>query len=294
MTGFSSTTSTIHSSQGNPIQVTAHLKTLNSRFFEATCKLPHSLAHLETDLIKLFKSKLHRGSIHCSIYIHNPSAFKSLVTPSYHVIENYVTAFANIQERFNLPGLVNIQDIVQLPHVFEVIEEALDEATTHTFMQLVEQLIEKLFETRVEEGAFLRDDIEQRLKNIATTLDMLEPHVSQAIATRQEQLLTALNSLPLETSAEMREQQLQAIHHQLDKMDVHEEIMRFKTHLQSMRTCLSDAGYEHGKKLDFIVQELFREVHTMMSKCNDATVSGYAISIKVELEKIREQAQNIV
>lgn len=107
-------------------------------------------------------------------------------------------------------------------------------------------------------------------------------------------LATLATAVPGTSEQPITETQLSAISQQLDRLDIHEEIVRFKTHIKSFSAIISSPDIETGKKLDFTLQELFRETNTIASKCSDAQISSLAIAIKVELEKAREQAQNIV
>lgn len=126
---------------------------------------------------------------------------------------------------------------------------------------------------------------------LRTELAPIEPRAAKVLEMRKATLLDSLKSIINEDN---KEQQLMAISQQLDRMDIHEELQRFTTHLDNLEKVINDSDREKGKKLDFIMQELFREINTLAAKCADSEISSHAINIKVELEKAREQAQNIV
>lgn len=294
MTGFSSR-STQLSFNNTSVQITLTLKSLNSRFFETNCKLPYSLTSLETELIKIFKTYLIRGSIFFTVHLSNPSVFKSAVMPSLTMVHNYLTALDEIQKKFNLPGQLSITDVVNLPHIFEIPEQIPTPETMQAFMELIKQLVNDLVKVRQEEGAALQNDLEACLHKMHQCITELEPRALHMIEQKKEALLQQLKALQEAiTALPEKEQPLALIASQLDKLTIHEEIFRFKTHLKKFEEILASSEQEKGKQLDFTLQELLREANTMLAKSIDAHVSALAIALKVEIEKAREQVQNIV
>lgn len=301
MTGFSSTILTLQRKktdsvlQPHPLQLSMMLKTLNSRFFECTCKLPYSLTFLETDLIKYFKSKLYRGTVVFTVHLSDPSALTGSIEPNYEAAQGYITAINRIKEIASVSGPLTIGDLITLPNVFEMRETPLDKEIVDRIMGAVEQLTTVLQEMRIREGASLAKDLESRIKAIEKYLGQLEPRANEVMELKKEQLFATLKTALTETHQESAsEAQTTLIYNQLERIDIHEEIVRFKTHLASLSAIIQSDEIETGKKLDFTLQELFREINTIASKCNDSIISALAINVKVELEKSREQAQNIV
>ena len=307
MTGFSSTILSIprRTSPADPakpgthpeqqLQLSMTLKTLNSRFFESTCKLPYSLSFLETDLIKYFKSKLYRGNVVFSIHLSDPSALTGSIEPSFTAVQGYLKAIERIKHVSSLTGSLTISDLITLPNIFETKETPLDKGTINHIMAAIEQLTTLLQEMRITEGKALALDLESRIKVIKMYLEQLEPRAQIVMDHKKEQLFASLKTAMSETSQEnASDAQTSLIYSQLERIDIHEEIVRFKTHLESLQTIIKSDDIEVGKKIDFTLQELFREINTIASKCNDSVISSLAINIKVELEKSREQTQNIV
>jgi uncharacterized protein (TIGR00255 family) len=295
MTGFSSALIAIpiHKSDnknGETLQCTLTLKSLNSRFFETTCKLPHMLAHLETELLKIFKARLYRGNINFTLYVGNPQVLKTQLHPSHAIINGYLRAIAAIQEEFKLPGTVSISELITLPNIFETAEEHLDRHVDKVIIDQINLLVDQLIDVRLQEGKALEQDLSDRLELMQQTLSLIKPRAELITEQRKQHLLQILPELSLEA----QEQHRQLIYTQLEKMDIHEELVRFQAHCNALARCLAATTSENGKKIDFILQELFREINTIAAKCNDAEISSYTIAIKVELEKAREQAQNIV
>ena len=297
MTGFvaKSIPFTIHN---ETVTLTVSIKTLNARFFEITCKMPHVLTHIEHLMHKKLKEKLSRGSIQCTIHVSSLAPFAGAVHPSLRTIEAYLESIQTIQKKFSkkfdLTGTPNIHDIIALPHVFETPEEPLDSATKEKLLAIIETLIDDLITERRREGVALQKDLEGRIKTLKTVIKKLETRATVLLKGHREKLHKDTIELLKNASTESQEHHMQQLHAQLEKMDIHEEIVRFKSHIKSLELCITNKEVEKGKKIDFILQELFRETNTIASKCLDADLSSLAIASKVELEKAREQAQNIV
>jgi uncharacterized protein (TIGR00255 family) len=303
MTGFSSSTIALPSigqqvdtpNDTSLIQITMTLKTLNSRFFEANCKLPYALTGLETELIKLFKAELIRGNIYFTMHMANPYALTASLAPALPTIAGYVEGVSQIQKQFKITGELTINALLALPHVFENQEQIISEELSQKILHEAQKLVRQLTQVRLQEGRALETDLTDRISTIKRNLQDLEPRAHEVMEQRKAQLFQNLNTLLTGQKQEMTaEAQNAFLYNQLDRIDIHEEIVRFKSHLESLCTIIASSEREKGKKLDFTLQELFREINTLTSKGSDATLSSYAINIKVELEKMREQTQNIV
>ena len=300
MTGFSSAIITVPitdatTGQKQDVQVSLTLKTLNSRFFEASCRLPTSLSFLETELIKHFKKEFHRGTVQFTIYMSTPSALTGVIKPALSTVRGYLSALETIKKECNLEGDITIRDLVLLENIFETKETPLSEDTVKRLWKEINILTEKCNDVRKEEGKALEQDLRNRASLIRGYIKELEPRAQEVMENKKKQLLENLRTMLKDVSSELTaESQISATYNQLEKLDIHEEIVRFNTHLDTLDKILTSPEVSKGKKLDFTLQELFRETNTIASKCADAQISGLAISIKVELEKAREQAQNIV
>lgn len=294
MTGFATSTLTITTPSGTAIHAALTIKTLNNRFLDVTCKFPHALSYLEPEVIRLCKALLHRGSVYVTIYIANPQVLQSKVVPSLELAESYVNALTTLQKKLNLPGVVSISDLIVLPNLFEGTEQINLEENTKALVESIESLIKTVVTARELEGVALQKDLEGRMRVIAENMQKIEPRAVQVNEERQAHFVTELKKALEEAQAQANDAQLQALYGSFEKIDVHEEIVRFKNHLENFLATLKDAQPQKGKKLDFILQELFREINTLSAKLTDAQASNYIIAIKVELEKAREQAQNLV
>jgi uncharacterized protein (TIGR00255 family) len=300
MTGFSSAIITLpiedaHTGTVYNVQVSLTLKTLNSRFFEATCRLPTSLSFLETELIKYFKQEFHRGTIQFTLYMSSPSMLTGTIEPAHATIQGYLSALEKIQQECNLKGDITLRDLMLLPNIFETRDTPLAEATVERIWEEIHALTKKCNDARMLEGKALEKDLRERVQSIRALMNTLAPRALEANEHKKKQLIDNLRIMLSEVSSELTaESQIAAIYNQLERSDIHEEIVRFTTHLTTLDEILVSSEISHGKKLDFTLQEIFRETNTIAAKCSDAVISGLAISIKVELEKAREQAQNII
>lgn len=292
MTGFA-TRAVMLTIQDAKVPLNLSIKSLNARYFDANCKLPYPINNLETEFVKLFKEKLLRGSITFTIHIGNPNAFKGAIEPSLATLNNYFKALEIIKKNFPVEGTLSLANVLMLPNIFITEEIDLDEKTKSIIFSTTKELLEELIMVQTKEGAALQKDIQNRIAIIAQEMQSIEKAFDRVMVQQKQKVNDAMASLEKETGkfAEAQKDSLFAI---LDKIDVHEEIVRFKNHLKNLSSYLESADVEKGKRIDFTLQELSREINTITAKCSDATISAHAINIKVELEKTREQTQNII
>lgn len=293
MTGFASKTATFTLEDGSKINISIDLKTLNSRFFETTCKLSYSINHLETALIRLLKSKLLRGHAYLTMHVLNPQALQGKVKPSIATIEGYANAIELIKKDATIEGALSVSDLLRLPDVFEVEEKEIDHEFEAQLLKTVESLADQVVSSRQQEGAILANDLKDRITTMKKEMANIEVAANELMEKKKQEITEAIQEVE-ETESESADARKSALYISLDKMDVHEEIVRFKSHLANFAKQLETSNPEKGKRIDFTLQELAREINTLSSKCSDAAISSQAINIKVEIEKCREQTQNIV
>lgn len=293
MTGFASKTFVITVPSGERSTVSVSLKSLNSRFFEASIKLPLGLSHLETVLLKQFKETLRRGHLYFTLYVSNPNVFEGGITPAMNVIDSYMTAMNNIKTKYHLPDDIKLDNILRLPNIFSKEDQPLDEASTEQILDAVTEVVNKVIEDRAAEGSRLAIDLDKRISNIKTEMKTISEKAQVVVEEWKKKVHATIQELGAADNL-MADAQKSGVYSMLDKLDIHEEITRLHSHLDQLIKNLSTQETEKGKRLDFTLQELGREINTIASKCSDATISSHAINVKVEIEKIREQIQNIV
>lgn len=293
MTGFASTTRSITSKEGTQTTLSIMVKAVNTRFFETNFKLPYAFTHMETDLIKLFKQKLHRGYIQCIVQVSNPAIFKGPVEVDAGIVKSYISACQKIQKESNIPGTLTITELIMLPNIFSVEEKNVDEQIKQLFFDAINQVIDALIESRMVEGKALQKDLQERIALMQQEIDAIEIIAQKVMEKRKKEITEQLAHIDT-THQDIADSQRTMLYLELDKIDIHEEIVRFKNHVKTFKHNLNATELEKGRRLDFILQELNREINTIAAKCADSEISALAINIKVEVEKAREQVQNIV
>lgn len=293
MTGFATQTFTLSNSTHKKSNVSMSLKSLNNRFFEAHCKLPQALIHLETSLIALLKQKLKRGNIYLVVHLSNQDIFQGNIEPAHTIINGYVQALNSIKKEHGIDQPVGLEHLLQLPNIFTSPEQSIDQDIKDTFFAHVHELIDALLHARLKEGAVLMDDLTSRLSIMQQEIALIEKQIPIVAQHSKEKVQTALQEMGTDAQL-MADAHKNVLYSLLDKIDIHEEVTRFKSHIINLMDHLNSADIEKGKRIDFILQELTREANTINAKCSDSLISNHSINIKVEIEKMREQIQNIV
>jgi len=304
MTGFAVKTIPLLLKDGSSSQLTITVKTLNSRFFETTCKFPYLLSNLENQIIKVLKARLYRGHVYCTMHLSNASALGAQVTPCLKTIECYLKAIEQIKHQFGIAQPVLLDHILRLPNIFDVSDQQLDQAATDLILQAIDDVAVHVLHERMREGKELLKDIERHIAVLEQEMASIEKAAQHLIEAQKEKIRQTMQEIAAGDEQLMAETRKSALFSILDKMDINEEIVRFKSHLRNMITHLMTpppppdqlmgARLEKGKQLDFILQELAREINTIAAKCSDAGIGASAINVKVAVEKIREQVQNVV
>lgn len=272
---------------------TIAIKSLNSRYFEVSYKMPYILSSLEHEITKMLKHELVRGHVSVTIHMSNPALFKGTIEPALGTIDGYVKALEQIKKNNAISGNISLDALVTLPNVFIVEELDIDDASRQAMLQGVAQTIELLVKGQVAEGAIMLKDLEQRSMIMQEEIIAIEKESAELLEVQKKKVQQAIQEIAQDES-KLAEIQKNSLYATLDKIDTHEEVIRFKNHLENFKVLLKAALPEKGKRLDFTLQELGREINTISAKCSDSRISTRAINVKVELEKAREQVQNIV
>jgi len=274
------------------ITVNVEIKTVNHRYADISVKLPRTFLNLENGVRKQVGAVVGRGKV--DVYVNYELASEAQAVPklnnelamAYHRLFAELAGNLNLQDRISIDHIINQRDVVR-------VEEAeIDEATLETCLRSATAgALENLLAMRAAEGEETRKDIEDRLNVTETILVQIEQRAPQVPAEWQERLTERLERL--QQNVEWDPQRVaQEIAVYTDRCDISEEITRFKSHLVQLRGMFDDKE-PVGRRMDFLVQELNREVNTMGSKSNDAELTTAVVALKSELEKIREQVQNI-
>jgi uncharacterized protein (TIGR00255 family) len=299
MTGFASANFEIETSKSEKLSLAIHLKSLNSRYFELTCKVPYILTNLEVGIHKVLKKIAERGHVYLTIKVQH-SQTTHVIIPAINTVQQYLQAIKTIQKACKIKDEVTLATILQLPNILQVEEETLTHTTEEQILAAVEKLALKLKDARLQEGKVLALDIKKNIKDVLKRIKTIKKQ-SELVAEQKrkalDQVLSKLTKFE-QTDASVEktllEQKKTALISELEKIDIHEELVRAQMHCNSIEKLIAQKIESHGKKLDFTLQELNREINTIASKCSDSEISLLTIDIKTSIEKTREQAQNIV
>ncbi len=293
MTGFASKIFVLTAPSGERSTVSMNLKSLNSRFFESTVKLPIALSHLETTFTKQFKERLRRGHVYFTAYLSNPNIFEGAITPAMTIIDSYIQSMNQIKTKYHFSEDIKLDNVLRLPNIFSKEEQQLDEETTKLIQDAAADLIEKLLQERTTEGNSLAIDLDNRIAIIQKEMALITERAHVFVEESKKKVHATLQEIGADENL-LADAQKNGLYALLNKIDIHEEITRLNSHLENFVTILQQSDMEKGKRLDFTLQELGREINTITAKCSDSTISTHAINVKVEIEKMREQIQNIV
>jgi uncharacterized protein (TIGR00255 family) len=287
MTGFGKSEGTI-----DKFRVTVEIKSVNNRYLDINFRAPSNILTYEYDLRDLIRQKVNRGKINVTIdikedYNNNPAPSVDLKK-----IENFYKTLLTVKDKLNIPGEVNLAHLMQLPNVFESDLTNIDEDKFLSGLKdIFSNALTEFNRMRNNEGEHLIKDMNERLGHIKNTLEFVRENSKNDVQNEFNTLLKRLDDV-LETNNFDRSRLEQEIALISDKVDITEEIIRFESHLNQFEQTLKRES-ELGKKLTFILQEMHREANTINSKTTNIEVSHKIIQVKEEIEKIREQAQNI-
>jgi len=271
--------------------ITCELKTVNHRYFDVHTRMPRRYLFLEEKIKEELKKNLQRGRIEISINIEKTGDMARNIKVDKGLAIAYYDSLKDLAKHLNIASEFRVIDVFRLPDVFSLIDDQEDPDTIWGALQsALNEALKSLVEMRSKEGANLARDIIQRNAYILTEVEKLEQRSPLVAREYQERLHKKIAEMTSNMVDEARIIQEAAIF--ADKASITEEIVRLKSHIGHLRD-LMDSSQSVGRKLDFLVQEMFREINTVASKANDIEMSQIVVDIKAELEKIREQIQNI-
>ncbi len=287
MTGYGRAVETV-----NGREFTVELRSVNNRYLDCTVKLPRSLTFGEDAVKQAVKATITRGKVDVYISVRSESAADVQVTLNEAMVEGYLVAMQKMVSQYGIRDDVSVSVLSRMPEVFTVERGQVDEEQLLSdLMGVVRLALQNYDAMRTTEGAAMEKDLRSRGDTILGLVSQVEAGSSQTVAdyrTRLEnKLKEVLANTAIDESRILTEAAIFA-----DKVAVDEETVRLRSHLQQMNTMLTTGG-PIGRKLDFLLQEMNREANTIGSKCSDVALARIVVEIKAELEKIREQTQNI-
>lgn len=288
MTGFGRA-----SASENNFSITVELKTVNNRFLDVNLRLPGELQALEPVVKKLISSRLARGRVDVNLqYDHTEAVQFDLNRP---LITGFLAAMKQMQTEFSLKGEPDINVIARLPNVVITKKDEPNPEFLAAVGNVVALAIDDLENMRSEEGKMLETELLSRLSEIEARIPAIEGEAANVAVEYSSRLTKRIGEMLGRTDAQIDVDQsrlTQEVAFLADRLDISEEITRLKTHIEHFRGIVAE-DRDVGKRLDFLTQELNREANTIASKTNNMLVKENALAIKSEIEKIREQVQNV-
>ena len=271
------------------------IKTVNNRYLKTSIKLPEIFSFAETELDKIIKSRVCRGSVYCNVFVKDSGTVN--VSDINHVAAlHYLNNISEIAREASLDNISpDLARIMILPGVCQ--PKIYSEDENKQFMELLaeqtNQALVKLDEMRDHEGQALLEDLRKNCNFIKETLDKLEGMTSEVVKRYRDKLETRVNELLASAKLKVDEDTLlREVAVFADKCDINEEISRLNAHLVQFDKICTDEE-QVGRRLDFLTQEMLREANTIASKANNAQISQFVVDIKVAIDRLREQVQNV-
>lgn len=272
--------------------ITVEIKSVNHRYFEFTPRVPRSCGFLEEKLKSYLQSLISRGKVECYVSVETLESDDVEVLVNHSLAEGYLNALKELAERYNLRDDISVTALSRYPDVFSVHKAADDEDKIwNAVKDATSEAVENFIKMREIEGGKLKDDILSRADLILECVSFVEERSPETVKEYNDKLKARMEELLGDASVdEQRLLQEAAIY--ADKIAVAEETVRLRSHLDQLRDMFSSSE-AIGRKMDFLVQEINREANTIGSKAQDVEIARKVIAIKAEVEKIREQVQNI-
>ena len=287
MTGYGRAVETV-----NGREFTVELRSVNNRYLDCTVKLPRSLSFAEEAVKQAVKASVSRGKVDVFITVKSENTDDTKISLNTAVVEGYLAAMRALVENYGVKDDISVSTLSRMNDVFTVEKPEVDEQQLKAdLMSVLEKALAGYDAMRCAEGAALDKDLRSRGETILELVSQVEAGNGQTVIdyrTRLEnKLKEVLANTNIDESRILTEAAIFA-----DKVAVDEETVRLRSHLEQMNTMLTNGGAV-GRKLDFLLQEMNREANTIGSKCTDVKLARIVVDIKAELEKIREQTQNI-
>lgn len=287
MTGFGR-----HEIIENGKKITVEIKGVNHRYCEISVKLPKKINFFETAIRSLLKEYISRGKVDVFISYEDETEHQYCVKYNEEIAKEYQKYFKQMEESLSIVNDIKVSDLARFPDVILLEEQMEDEEVLWNLLeQALRGAAEKFVAARTLEGANLKEDIFAKLDYILEKIHLIEARAPELMEEYRNKIMGKVEELLGDTKIDEGVLATELIVF-ADKVCVDEETVRLRSHIQHMKDTLEDAE-NIGRKLDFIAQEMNREANTVLSKANDIEISNCAIDIKTEIEKIREQIQNI-
>ena len=275
-------------------QIVVELNTVNRKQAEVTLGVPAELESMESELRDMVLTSVSRGRVNGRVTLLRSGANRAASSAINEIqAKAYRRELAKLAKSLKMPDDLSLDTLLRLPGVLEPTEPALDgKAYRAPAKRALGQALMALQAMRGKEGGNLKRDLAKRLGELKRVAKRVAKRAPAVLKQHRRRLIERLRKVGIETPAADDERLLREMVYYTDRMDITEELTRLDSHFGQLEQCLRSTQ-PVGRKLDFLAQEMFREINTIGSKANDSTISGEVVTLKTELEKIREQVQNV-
>jgi uncharacterized protein (TIGR00255 family) len=273
-------------------KVSVEMKSVNHRYLDLNIKMPRKFNALEGDIRNYIKNHVQRGKV--DIYINYEDYSEENVDVKYNraVAKEYLAYFQQMSEEFHLENDIRLSKLVSMPDVFTMQQaEEDEEGLWNLLKEALDQAVSRFLEARDKEGQQLKEDLLGKLSYMSELVDCVEARYPEILADYRARLTAKMKELLASSGIDENRIAAEVVIY-ADKCCVDEETVRLRSHIKQVQDALDGDGGV-GRKLDFLVQEMNREANTMLSKSTDGSLTDVAINLKTEIEKVREQIQNI-
>lgn len=272
--------------------ITVEIRSVNHRYFEFSCRAPRGCAFLEDRLKRSLQSAISRGKVEVSLTLQTIESRHASVAVDHALAGQYLTALRALGEEYSLPDDLTLSSVARLPDVFTLCRDEEDEEELAAdVLQVLQNALDRFVAMREAEGERLRADVLSRVVTMEEHLSFVEERSPQTVMEYRARLTAKLTEL-LNGAVPDEARILTEAAIVADRLAVDEETVRLRSHFAQLRRIM-ESTEPVGRKLDFLVQEMNRETNTIGSKCSDTAIAGHVVEMKSEIEKIREQIQNI-
>ena len=274
--------------------IIVEIRAVNHRYSDITIKMPRRYSFAEDKIKNTVKDIARRGKIEVSVMVENITEDDTRIKLNTMVARQYYQNLNELKKEFDLAGEVTLQFLSGLPDVMKAIPDVEDEEEISKCLEFSTKMAaEKLDEMRIAEGSKLAEDLIKRGEIIRGLLTIIEKRSPKVVEVYAEKLNNRIKELIGNNAAVPEERILLEAAVFADKCSITEELVRLDSHIIQLETIITNSNQPDGKKLDFLIQEMNREANTIGSKANDMEITNVMLEIKSEIEKIREQVQNI-
>ncbi len=276
----------------NHRKVTVEISAINHRYLDINIRMPKILAHFEDELRKIVKQKIARGKLDINIYYQSTAEEDIEIMINENLCKAYVDGFTKIADIFGVENDMKLSHLMQMGDLLIIQKKSGDnDEVSVVLKKALESALEELQVMRHREGEALKTDIFQKVKDLSQLIEAISSR-SYLIVDEYKKKLEARIAVLLENIAVDPSRMATEVAFFADKCAVDEELTRLKSHIKQLVNILEEDGVV-GRKLDFLMQEINREANTIGSKANDYAITKHVVSLKTEVEKIREQVQNL-